>query len=114
MLIKVRYTDMKYVYVKKRKAGSELNLAVAEAVRKKHKKDVTVASWFLPETPDIHDLAPDTTAEELGSQEAEAELQPALDTQAQLDLLMSQATADMQRRVRNVSSLVMGRLVRPA
>ena len=117
VLIKVRYTDMKYVYVKKRKAGSELNLA--EPVRKKHKKDVTVASWFLPETPDIHDLAPDTTAEEVSSQEAEAIVQPVMDPQAEIEelktqtqILMSQAVSDFERRVRNVASLVMGRLVR--
>ncbi len=121
VLIKVRYTDMNYVYVKKRKAGSELNLAVAEAVRKKHKKDVTVASWFLPETPDIHDLAPDTTAEEVSSQEAEAIVQPVMDLQAEIEelktqtqILMSQAVSDFERRVRNVASLVMGRLVRSA
>lgn len=62
-------------------AKSWIDLAVGEAVRKKHKKDVTVASWFLPETPDIHNFAPDTTAEKLSSQDAEAELQPAMDTQ---------------------------------
>lgn len=109
VLIKVRYTDMKYVYVKKRKAGSELNLAVAEAVRKKHKKDVTVASWFLPETPDIHDLAPDTTAEEVRNPQAEIE-----ELKTQTQILMSQAVSDFERRVRNVASLVMGRLVRSA
>ncbi|DBA96673.1 TPA: hypothetical protein ACH3X1_015526 [Trebouxia sp. C0004] len=65
-------------------------------------------------TQDIHDLPDNTTAEELSSQEAEAELQPATDPQAQIDMLLRQATADMQRRVRNVSSLVMGRLVRAA
>lgn len=37
-----------------------------------------------------------------------------MDTQAQLDLLLNQATADMPRRVKSVSSLVMRRLMRSA
>ena len=109
------------MYVKKRKAGSAFNLAVAEAVRKKHEKDVTVASWFLPETPVIHDLAPGTTAEEVSGQDAEAIAQPVMDPQAEVEelktqtqILMSQAVSDFERRVRNVASLVMGRLVRSA
>ena len=35
VLIKLPYTNIKYVYVKKRKTGCEINEAVVEAVRKK-------------------------------------------------------------------------------
>lgn len=75
----------------------------------------------MPETPDIHDLTPGTTAEEVSSQEAEAIVQPVMDPQAEIEelktqtqILMSQAVSDFERRVRNAASLVMGRLVRSA
>ncbi len=93
-----------------------------------HKKEVHVTSWFLPDTPDIHDISPHTTAEEWSSQEAEAEVQPVMDPQDQIDslktqtdllktqtdLMMRQMSSDFQHRIRNVASLVMGRLVRSA
>ncbi len=50
----------------------------------------------------------------LSSQDAEAELQPAVDQQAQIDLLMRQVTSYMQRQIRSTASLVVGRLVRTA
>lgn len=113
-------------------SGSEksvlVNTAIADAVRIKHKKEVHVTSWFLPDTPDIHGISPHTTAEELSSQEAEAEVQPVMVPQDQIDslktqtdllktqtdLMMRQMSSDFQHRIRNVASLVMGRLVRSA
>ena len=117
----MRYTGIKYVIVRKRKSGSDLSAAIADAVRKRHKKEVHVTKWFLPNTPDVHDISPDATAEELSSQEAEAEVEPVMDPQAQIDslktqsdLMMSQLSSDFRDSVSNVASLVMGRLVRPA
>ena len=100
--MKLPYSEMNFVNVKKRKAGVEVHTAITNAVRKKYKKEVNVASRFLPETPDVHEIDASSTAEALSSQEAEAIVQPAMDPQAEVEslkaqtqLLMSQAISDL-------------------
>ncbi len=128
VLIKCRVHGVTHVFVKKHKAGVDINTAVSEAVSKKHKTELTVIRWHRCDKSVMEAPADTVTAEDLSSQEVEAELQPPLQYSSlqqeqdkvvkeaarasQLDMVMEQIDSDMQDRIVDVAVRVAGRLVK--
>ena len=110
--INLRYTNIKSVHIKKRKAGSDINEAVAGAVHLKHKTRVFVKSWSIPGRPDFAEPSCDITAEQLSSLNAEAELQPVVDLQAQLDPMKKVVEQLAKKELLQFASVVQSRICR--
>ena len=102
------------MYIKKRKAGADINSDIDAAVLKKHKRTVVVASWSTAGRSDFAIPIADTTAEMLSSQQAEARLDDVPDLQDQVALPLRQGISDMQHRIQRTASLVVGQLLRRA
>jgi len=108
-----------HVFIKKRKAGIDINTAVSEAVSKKHKTRFTVVRWHRFDRSVMETPADTDTAEDLSSQEVEAELEPSLQyssLQQEHDKLVKEAARasqlDMLDRIVDVAVHVAGRLVK--
>ena len=128
VLIKCRVPADTHVFVKKRKAGIDINEAVVKALFKKHKKQFTVVQWHFPDKSSTKVPADTVTAEQLSSQDTEAELQPPVQLSSlqqdldkavkeaarasEHDMILEQMESDMQDRIVEVAVRVAGRLVK--
>lgn len=128
VLIKCRVHGDTHVFVKKRKAGVDINEAVVKAFFKKYKTQLTVVRGHFPDKSSTKVPADKVTAEQLSSQDAEPELQPPVQLNSlqqeldkavkeaarasEHDMILEQMESDMQDRIVQVAVRVAGRLVK--